>query len=402
MAIVQHCAIKDTISLHNIAQSFIIQSMLSYKITDEVTKKLKNLGELTAEKAAFLKSLPEENAAAIHRYARISTIGSSTRIENAILTDTEIDWMDKTLLADGRPTAFLKEKKYIEDKLSKERERSIEEVAGCRAMLSIIYSQAEELFPLSETTVKGLHKELLQYYLPASRYLGRYKIAPNSVVEMIEGTNVKKDVLRTSDPGPVTEAAMRDLIDWYDETLPKHPWPIAVVSEFVFRFLAIHPFQDGNGRLSRGLFLMALLQSGDKNLKTVIPCIAVDRHIEKNREEYYLVLRKCSEGKFSQDPRNYKIDYFLNFILKMLDAAIGGDADFYNGRYESYVNLAGAPRKVLNCFRENPEEKLGISDVLKRTDLPRRTAIYAINTLIDAKFLQKYGRGPSTKYQLTF
>lgn len=376
--------------------------MLSYNITDELTKKLKYIEEISAKKAVFLRSLPGENLAAIHRYARISTIGSSTRIENAILTDTEIDWMDKTLLADGRPTAFLKEKKYIEDKLSKERERSIEEVAGLRGMLSIIYSQAEELFPLSETTVKGLHKELLQYYAPAARYLGRYKIAPNSVIEMVEGTDIRRDVLRTADPGPVTETAMRDLIDWYKETLPVNPWPIAAAVEFVFRFLAIHPFQDGNGRMGRALFLLALLQSNADALKMIIPCIAVDRHIEKNKEEYYLVLRRCSDGRFSQDPRDYKMGYFLSFILKMLDSAIDHDMDFYNEKHTAYVNLADGPKRVIDCFKENPERRLGIKDVLGYVDLPRRTAVYALNVLVNGKFLQKYGKGPAVKYQLTF
>lgn len=380
----------------------MIHGMLSYEITDELTKKLKYIESISAKKAVFLKSLPDENIAAIRRYARISTIGSSTRIENAILTDIEIDWMDRTLLADGRPTAFLKEKKYIEDKLSKERERSIEEVAGLRGMLSIVYSQAEELFPLSETTVKGLHKELLQYYPSALNYLGGYKIAPNSVVEIVEGTDIRRDVLKTSDPGPRTETAMRDLIDWYNETLPRHPWPIATAAEFVFRFLAIHPFQDGNGRMGRALFLLALLQSGDANLKMVIPCVAVDRHIEKNREEYYLVLRRCSEGKFSQEPKDYKMGYFLAFILKLLGSGIGNDIDFYNEKYSTYMNLAPGSKTVLDCFKENPERRLGIRDVLGRVNLPRRTAIHALKTLVDEKFLQKYGRGPAVKYQLTF
>ncbi|MBU4485174.1 Fic family protein, partial [bacterium] len=224
----------------------------------------------------------------------------------------------------------------------------------------------------------------------------------NSVVEVIKGTNIKKDVLKTSDPGPITETAMRDLVDWYNKTSLIHPWPIAVASEFCFRFLAIHPFQDGNGRLGRGLFLLALLQSGDRNLKAVIPYIALDRHIEKNKEEYYLMLRRCSKGKFSQTPQDYKIEYFLGFILKMLENAIGKDVIFYNGKYESFKNLADTPRKVLDCFKEYPEKKLGIKDILGYINLPRRTAIYAVNALIDEGFLQRSGKGSAIKYQLTF
>lgn len=376
--------------------------MLSFIITDEITKKLKHVSELTADKASYLHSLSPEYRESIHRYARISTIGSTTRIENAILTDPEIKWLDATLSADGRPTAFFKEKKYIEDKLSKERERSIEEVAGCRDMLAIIYTQASDLFPLTETAIKGLHKELLQFYPPAVHYLGKYKIVPNNVVETVAGTNIKKDILKTCDPGPITDSAMRDLVDWYNKTLPEHPWPIAVASEFVFRFLAIHPFQDGNGRIGRALFALALLQSNDKNIKIVIPYIAVDRHIEKHKEEYYHVLRRCSDGKFSQDPKKYRLEYFLTFILKMLEEAIGNDIDFYAGKHSSFMNLADAPRKVLSCFEHYPEKKLALKDVVEQTKISRRTVIHALNVLVKKSFLQKSGTGPATKYQITF
>lgn len=266
----------------------------------------------------------------------------------------------------------------------------------------IIFSQAGDLFPLSEATIKGLHRELLQYYPPAAHYLGQYKIAPNSVIEVIEGTNIRKDVLRTADPGPITDTAMRNLVDWYNRSIRKYPWTIAVAVEFVFRFLAIHPFQDGNGRLGRALFILALLQSHDEFLKKVVPYIAIDRHIEKNKEEYYYVLRRCSEGRFSQDPRTYKIDIFLKFMLKILSMAIQHDVDYYEAKHMTYLALAEAPKKILLCFKEHPEERLGLKDVLKEVKIPRNTAIHALSALVKNGFLQKSGRGPSVKYQLAF
>ena len=376
--------------------------MLSYKITDEMTKKLKEIADLAAEKRAFIDSLPSDHKEAIHRYARISTIGSSTRIENAVLTDVEIDWMDETLSADGRTTAFRQKKKYIENKLSKERERSIEEVAGCRNMLGIIYNQARELFPLTEAALRGLQKELLQFYPPAEHYLGKYKVVPNNVVERIEGTNIRRDVLKTADPGPITSAAMRDLIKWYNETLNEYPWCPAVAAEFVFRFLAIHPFQDGNGRIGRALFILAMLQSPDKNLTAIVPYIALDRHIEKHKEEYYLTLRRCSDGKFSQNPKKYKTEHFLLFSLKMMKEALEHDIDFYAAKHKSFLNLSTASKSTLECFKEHPEKKLGTKEITGHLKMPRRTVIHALNTLVKDGFLQKYGKGPATKYQLTF
>ena len=233
-------------------------------------------------------------------------------------------------------------------------------------------------------------------------YLGKYKIVPNNVVERFRGTNVQRDVLKTADPGPITETAMRDLVDWYNSTLQEHPWAIAVAAEFVFRFLAIHPFQDGNGRLGRALFALALLQSNDANLKVVIPYISVDRHIEKTKEEYYLVLRQCSDGQFRQDPKDYKIGYFLRYMLKVLEQSLIGDIDYYAHKYTAYINLANGPRVALSCFKQHPESRLALKDVVLHSGLAQRTAIHALNVLVREGFIQKSGRGPATRYQLTF
>lgn len=373
-------------------------------MTNDLTKKLKMLSDLAAQKAAFLQSLGEECREYIRKNARISNIGSSTRIENAILTDIEIDWIDEKLQVDGRPTAFIDKKNYIENKLSKDKERSIEEVAGCRSMLEIIFSQAEDLFPLTQSTLCGLHRELLRFYPAAEYHLGKYKMVPNNVVEksIVNGKETIRDVFKTAEPGPITETAMFDLIAWYKDVLPEYPWSVAVASEFVFRFLAIHPFQDGNGRLGRALFMLSILQSDDKILKGIIPFIAIDRHIEKRKHEYYLVLQKCSGGKFSVNPDEYDMGHFLNFMMKVFSEAIQLDIDHYAAKYEAYVGLADAPKKILDFFKAYPEQKMALRNILSLTDIPRRTVIHAINSLLDKGFLQKYGKGPSAKYQLTF
>jgi len=376
--------------------------MISYKITDELTKKLKHISELAVEKKALVESLDTLCREAIHRYAKISSIGASTRIENAVLTDTEISWVDETLKRDSRPSAFSKEQQYIVNKLSKEKERSIEEVVGYRDLLLIVYDQAQDLFPLTGTTLRGFHQELLKYYPKAKHYLGNYKKVPNSVVEKMLETGKTREVLKTAEPGPITDAAMHDLLKWYNETVAAYPWCVAVAVEFVFRFLAIHPFQDGNGRLGRALFYLVLLQSNDEGLKATVPYISIDRQIEKHKEEYYMVLRKCSGGKFLNDPRKYKYEYFLNFMIKILKASLGNDVDYYVSRYNSYVALSDTAQKVLKCFKEHPEQRLQTKDIVKLTDIPRRSVIHSINVLSKEGFLQKKGSGPKVKYQLTF
>ena len=103
-------------------------------------------------------------------------IGASTRIKNALLTDIEVNWLDTILTIDGKPTAFYQNRNIIKNKLSKDRERSIDEVAGCRAMLLLIYANPMDFFPLKENALRALHYELMSSYKKAISYAGKYKI----------------------------------------------------------------------------------------------------------------------------------------------------------------------------------------------------------------------------------
>ncbi|MFH1666145.1 MAG: hypothetical protein ABIA17_01045, partial [Elusimicrobiota bacterium] len=154
--------------------------------------RLKILQGLLAETYKDLETLSPDEAKYIHRCAFISNIGASTRIENAVLTDQEIEWVDTTLNDHGKATAFEEKKSFILDKLSKDRERSVEEVVGCRQVLTTVYLQADELFPLSEVTIRGLHHDLLRYYPKASSHAGGYKTAPNRVVSINHETGEER------------------------------------------------------------------------------------------------------------------------------------------------------------------------------------------------------------------
>ena len=293
--------------------------MLSIQLTPEILNQLRKLDNAILEVYAKIVGFSEEELRALHRYARISTIGASTRIENALLTDSEINWMDTILTKDGKQTAFQKNKILIENKLSKDRERSIEEVAGCRNMLFMIYERAKEFSPLRETDIRALHDVLMRPYLQDSPVVGNYKIQPNYVVETNHSTGKSRVVFKTAEAGVMTNVAMHKLVAWYNEAVLHEVWTIALVCEFTYRFLAIHPFQDGNGRLGRGLFLLGLLQSGNQALATMARYLAIDRQIEKHKEEYYFVLNACSNGRFSENPGDYKMEYFLNFIIKIFE-----------------------------------------------------------------------------------
>jgi len=169
--------------------------------------------------------------------------------------------------------------------LSKDRQRSIEEFVGCREMLTKVYQQAAELMSLTEAHLRSLHHELLRYYPPAV-HSGGYKTSTNKVVSYNHETGQQVTVLNPADPGMMTATAMAGLVVWNNKAIRETVWPVLVGVEFVFRFLAIHPFQDGNGRLGRALFILALLQADDKYLRETVPYLAVDRQIEKNKTPY--------------------------------------------------------------------------------------------------------------------
>lgn len=374
---------------------------LSFELTSHHLNLLKQVDRQFAQYYLLLESLSDDEKVFLHRQARVSMIGASTRIENALLTDIEINWIDTLLTEDGKPTSFRAYQNQITNKLAKDKERSIAEVAGCREMLSILYEQASDWRPLQENIIRGLHQQLLKYFLPATHYLGRYKIQTNCVVEENTLTQQKRVVFKTADPGPITAAAMSDLVAWYQTAEEKESWVIAVASELVFRFLAIHPFQDGNGRLGRALFLLALLQSTDKVYATVAQYLAIDRYIEKHKAEYYLTLNRCSEGSFRQDPHLYQIGYFLTFMLKVLLEAFEGIL-FYRERYKALQKLSPSAARVLACFKEHPEIRLQTHLICIETSLPRRTVLHALKSLSEHHLIQRYGQGAASRYQWMF
>ena len=375
--------------------------MLSFKPGENIEKQLKYLQSRLVEIHTELKPVMQEEKDYLNRCALISNIGATTRIENAVLTDVEIEWVDTELSKDGKTTAYAEKEQYILNKLSKDRQRSIEEVVGSRSVLTTVYLQAQELQPLTETTIRGLHHELLRFHPPAAHYAGNYKTVTNRVVSRNSDTGEERVVLEPAEPGMMTELAMRELVDWYNATISRHLWPILVAIEFMFRFLAIHPFQDGNGRIGRALFLLILLQSGDKYLESIMSYIALDRKIEQNKEQYYTVLQQCSNGKYQVDPAEYQYQGLVQYFLKVFAAALE-DIAMYQEKFRNLQRLSESAIKVLDCFKSMPEKQLKVAELETISGLPRRTIQFALKTLSEQKFLQRLGQAAGSRYQLVF
>ncbi len=378
--------------------------MSEIRLSPQLERALWDLEERLIRIHIELESISREETGYLNRFALVSNVGASTRIENAVLTDQEIDWIDTVLTKDGKITAFDQMKGMITDKLSKDKERSIGEVAGCRDVLKTVYQQADQLFPLTGTTIRGLHHDLMRYQPGSVHHSGGYKTIPNKVVSKNFTTGEEKVVLDPARPGIITETAMSDLISWYNAMIggsirSNYPLPVPVI--FVFRFLAIHPFADGNGRLGRVLFILALLQNGSEHWKRIVAFIAIDRHIEQNRPLYYSVLHQCSEGKFQQDPNRYEIEPLIWFFVNIVDSALD-DIPVYRKRFASLQKLSETASTVLKCFKEKPENRLNVGYIIKTTGIPSRTIQYALKTLVEKELLQRLGQGRGTRYQLVF
>jgi Fic family protein len=227
----------------------------------------------------------------LRKIATIESIGSSTRIEGSSMTDEEI----QQLLKDVKITKF--------------NTRDEQEVIGYYDVLELIFDNFSEI-PLSENYIKQLHQLLLKHSDKDERHRGGYKNLSNKVVATYP-TGEQKTVFETTEPALVA-GEMFELIEWTNlQWTEKTIHPLIVLATFVYEFLSIHPFQDGNGRLSRLLTTLFLLQHG----YDFIRYISFENHIEQNKKTYYDALMTAQRKRTTDEDI---IDKWLLFFLESL------------------------------------------------------------------------------------
>jgi len=237
-------------------------------ITKDVLRLIAQIDEFKGAWKA-IGSLAPNRLNALKKIATIESVGSSTRIEGVKLTDTEVE----ALLAGLDTHSF--------------QSRDEEEVAGYAEAMNLIFDAFEQI-ALTENYIKQLHRILLQYSSKDVRHRGDYKKMPNHVEAFDRSGKSLGVIFETASPFE-TPMRMEALVNWTTRSLEqKDLHPLLVIAIFTVHFLAIHPFQDGNGRLSRVLTTMLLLQSG----YLYVPYSSLEAVIEINKEGYYLALRK--------------------------------------------------------------------------------------------------------------
>jgi Fic family protein len=306
----------------------------------------------------------------LRNIATVASIGSSTRIEGSTLSDQEI----QTLLS--------------EIKITKLKSRDEQEVVGYFEVLELIYENYQDI-QFSESYIKQLHQLLLKYTKKDERHRGKYKSLSNSVVAVFpDGT--QKIIFNTTAPALV-DSEMRTLVEWMSvQFASKSIHPLLLIGLLVYEFLSIHPFQDGNGRLSRLLTTLFLL----KNEYNFIQYISFENHIEINKKEYYNALMT---GQKNRGKKTEKIDQWLIYFLQGITRL----TQKLDQKYEAFKSKGAyltERQKQLKVYIEK-KQPLKVSDIAKQfKTVPLPTLKKDLQYLRQEQQIQMIGQGKGSIY----
>jgi Fic family protein len=300
----------------------------------------------------------------------VESVGASTRIEGAKLSDVEVDLILSNL------------------DLGSFRTRDEQEVAGYAEATTMVFDSWRDI-PLTENHIKQLHGVLLKFSHRDEHHRGEYKKLPNNVEAFDEHGRSVGVIFETATPFD-TPRLMHELVEWTQRELEgKNHHPLLVIAVFIVRFLAIHPFQDGNGRLARVLTNLLLLQTGYGHM----PYSSLERVIEENREQYYRALRSA-QGTLDRDES--RLPDWLRFFLMCLIEQKNVLAEKIQ-REQLMTSLSPLDESLLGLARAHG--RLTLSDALKLTKANRNTLKLHLRQLVEAGRLKMLGRGRSSWYE---
>jgi Fic family protein len=334
---------------------------------------LRLVGEIDEFKGSWkaLGTLAPDRLAILKRVATVESVGASTRIEGARLTDREVDILLSNL------------------DLGSFRTRDEQEVAGYAEATTLVFDSWREI-PLSENHIKQLHSTLLKFSHRDEHHRGGYKNVPNNVEAFDERGRSVGVIFETAAPRD-TPRLMQELVGWTNEELGgKAHHPLLVIAVFIVRFLAIHPFQDGNGRLARVLTNLCLLRCG----YSYMPYSSLERVVEENREQYYRALRSA-QGTLDKDES--QLMNWLRFFLLCLIEQKNSLAEKIK-REKVMTSLSALDERILQYTRQHG--RLTLADALKLTKANRNTLKLHLRQLVQAGHLQLLGRGRSSWYEV--
>lgn len=306
----------------------------------------------------------------LKRFVLMTSAGASTRIEGAHLSDEDVE----KLMGGMSLKSFA--------------DRDKQEVRGYYELLQNVFNSWKSL-RFSENTIKSLHNELLKYVEKDIRYKGEYKKGENNVVMTDVQGNVVGVVFETT-RAYLAPKEMQELTEWTAQTFKEKKYhPLLIISNFIVEFLKIHPFQDGNGRLSRVLTNFLLLKEG----YAYTPYVSHEKLIEDNKSEYYVALRR-SQKTFNGkgDDISAWLDFFLAILLKQAEHARDLLSDQNIEKILSPKQLA--VWQYIKSFNE-----VTPGDLAEQTNIARPTVNQALEKLLQLKRIERIGLGRSTRYR---
>ena len=299
----------------------------------------------------------------------ITSAGASNRIEGGKLNDEEVEKVMQGLA------------------VSKFADRDSQEVQGYLETLQNVFDSFQTL-PLREGVITSLHNQLLKYSTKDDTHRGGYKKKENTVGVLGPDGKVAKIMFETT-PAFLTAKEMQELVEWTDDAMEKNRFhQLLIIANFIVEFLKIHPFEDGNGRLSRVLTNLLLLRSGYQ----FIQYVSHEQIIERRKDEYYIALRKSQETfKTDHDTIAPWLNFFLLVVREQATKALAYleeekvEDTLSPKQYEVWKYLIGV-------------EEASRGDIAKSTGIVDVTVRQALDRLIELGKVKRIGRGRGSRY----
>lgn len=338
-------------------------------IPSELWSKITQIDELKGQWIAGAQLSPQV-LGRLKRSVLITSTGASTRIEGARLSDEDVEKLMRGI------------------DIQKFTDRDKQEVKGYFELLENIFDSWKSL-KLSESAIKHFHKELLKYVEKDKNHRGEYKKRENQV-QMISAAGESIAILFDTTPAYLAPKETQELTEWTQKALAgKRHHPLLIVGNFLVQFLQIHPFQDGNGRISRVLTNLLLLKEG----YLYMPYISHEKLVEDNKPDYYLALRQ-SQKTFKTDKETVVpwLDFFFTIFLKQSQMAVELLSK------ENIEKLLSKKQLLVWQYLQGVDEAAP-GEIAKKTKVARPTVSQALDKLLRLKKVERIGLGRSTRYR---
>ncbi|MDO8649173.1 MAG: Fic family protein [Candidatus Peregrinibacteria bacterium] len=301
----------------------------------------------------------------------ISSSGASTRIEGAHLSDEEVEQLLRHA------------------KVRKLATRDEQEVMGYVETIKEVFDSWKAM-KFSENLIKQIHTMTLKYSEKDARHKGQYKFGPNHV-QAVDAKGKVVGIIFEPTPPHLTAKEMQELVEWTKEQLKEQKYhPLLIIAHFIFEYLAIHPFQDGNGRTSRILTNLLLLQQG----YGFVPYISHEKLIEDHKVDYYMALKR-STSNWKKEKED--VSPWMLFILRMF-AEQGEMAIALTKEDQTEQVLSENQLAVWKALQKG--EAMSRKDIADASGVNIRTVEQALKKLLALKKIVQIGKGRATRYRL--